>query len=606
MPVSVHLPAATAAHAPSADTPEQLRSSSRPSTAVGAPANDAEPLSKWALSADTTKTASSLPSPPQWPATRQRRTVRARRNGLPGSCPWLGSQRCPEELPAPHTRAAEQHSGPVTAAASVLEHGRSAATAGHGLARGPAAVPMPIAHLCCAASSAGVSGVQVPSSESSVRFGAAAKPLRPGAPSAAASCYPPPQPPAAAPWDTLNSAPLSRQPAALNVSAMSAALQQPGYRFDAGLVQPDGQPTAAYAQQTQPQGHPCSAPRGPSAVSQVEQARLGSDRPQHGRSQQLPHTGATERAAGAAAACVATRPNSLGPAPAMLQSTAAVADTRRPQEVTHHSAQECHTVERSVPAPARPRLGGASTAQPAACAADTQSPSFVPPRLTSADAATAGLRGEKQHQPAACLPAVVQPLRPVGCASEEVPVSSAAAMSGAQSGSSAQTAVHSKGLSSMPVLGSCTPSALRSQLEPPFKVCCPPHVPLGLCLCCRAAELTHSAMACRCRWEPEAHVALEQRASDRPSSSKRAHRRGCLMCWRTRSWRLLSAPPPTPVASSRPSSGRLGRVVALPGAYKPWEPRAVPCRTSCTALQHRSACCRCVPRLASQDLTYLT
>jgi len=66
-------------------------------------------------------------------------------------------------------------------------------------------------------------------------------------------------------------------------------------------------------------------------------------------------------------------------------------------------------------------------------------------------------------------------------------------MSGAQSGSSAQTAVISKGDAGMPTLDPTASPALR--LELPRKVCCPPCMPLGLICGARPLRLFTVALA---------------------------------------------------------------------------------------------------------------
>ena len=483
-----------------AEAPVQLRSSTRPAAAARVLASVNESRSTAAVPADAATPAALLLPPPRWPAMRQRRTVRVRRTALPASRPWLESQRCPELLSAQHMLAAEHHHGQrqdtrVAVASPALHCGTSAAAGRGGHVPGPTAAVAQAPRPCCGDDSASETVIRVLAAESAAGCEAAAGLLRESEPLAAvsASCAPPLQLRTTLPWDSLSPAPLcSEQPAALMVSALSAALQQPGHRFDADLVQPDEQPWTD-VHRTQLQGRPCPAPLTQNAVAHSEGARLDSKDTQHDSAEQLTPAGASEWAAGADAACATTRSASRWPEPAALTSIAAVPDLYRPLQFAHDSAQGSCIVESSMPAPAQPRLSGASTAQTVACVAALQPPPTAPPGWTSADPVVADQRGEKQQLPAAGPPTAAAPLLPAGCTREELPASSAAAMSGAQSGSSAQTAVISKGDAGMPTLDPTASPALR--LELPRKVCCPPCMPLGLICGARPLRLFTVALA---------------------------------------------------------------------------------------------------------------
>ncbi len=529
---SVQLTAASAAQAPLAEAPVRLRSSTRPAPAISAPVSDAKPRDTASVPADAATPAALLLPPPRWPAIRQRRTVRVRRTAPPALCPWLESQRCTELASAQHTLAAAKHrhgqrqDTPVAVASPALQCGTCAAAGRGGHVPGPTAGKAQAPRSCCRDDSAWGTVICVLAAESSAGCKAAAGLLRESEPPAAvsASCWPPPQQPTAPPCDSLNPAPLSRQPAALDVPALSAALQQPGHRFDAGLVQPDEQPAATAARQTQLRGHLCSAVLAPSAGAWAERARLTSDNLQHDSAKQLMLAAASEQAAGADTACALTAPASHGPEPDALHSIAAVADMCSPLQAAHDLAQGSRTIGDSLPAAAGPRLSGASTAQPAAAVAACQPPPTAPSGMTSADLAVADQRGKKPQHSAACPPTAVASLLPVGCTRQEVPVSSAAATSGAQSGSSAQTAVLSKGDSGLPAVGSSVSPALRSQLDPPAKVCCSACVPHSLA--CGAKPLSHVLLPLLAGGQLGSRQMLQQctlRLTGQPAASGRAY-----------------------------------------------------------------------------------
>ena len=484
-------------HTPSAEASERVRGSSTRVAAIGSAGPDDMPCSTEALPSDHGPLAPLLlPPPPHWTATRQRRTLRVRR-AIPPVYPWLAVHGPAEMAPAQLATISElqrsarpQHE---TAVASSEQQSvwktAAAATAFGGPAIDIADVAAQAADHSLAAGSAGAKIVNHRSGASTGGRMPFLELLHEQPPAAASSAKVlPSQSLACVAWDALDAPPaVSRAAAAaLDATALSTALQQPGYRFDTDLVRSDDQPLGSMVHRMAP---PVSASNGPllqcaalDADSGAEWDCTGTHDKHSSRMQESALADAHERAAGAAipdvaagtALCSPKKPAVRGlclPL-ATLQSEVAKTDGSEP---LFAASESCHAAEgpqppNPLPVSADCRLARNAAAQPA-----------VP--LCVSSSVSSVQQHDKQCK-AACLPPAVATLALTGPADDLPLGSTAAATSGAQSGSSAQTAVLKTGDNCALLPAPSASPAPWSQLEPSAEVC--PYSPYSLMCSCHA------------------------------------------------------------------------------------------------------------------------